>query len=241
VKSVKSSCRRYRLFIHTCCIAILLLTSPGAMGRKLYMLKNITPAVSAQLGKARRKALSLEERRAKFERTWKASFLTYSIPFPPESLASENWRKELAPFFKSMSQLRETRATGAYLAGIYIADALILPEKTTVVGDIFILANHLVFEGPNPHIGGGRVEGNIYIFPIKSDSVRRIKIDPTSDSPKEQTDGVSGYLRWVFREGSDLPIERELPSAIDLPKYARNTRAIGNYVYFQLGSDNTDK
>jgi hypothetical protein len=129
--------------------------------------------------------------------------------------------------------MRETRTVGTYLAGVYIADTLILPEKTTVVGDVFILANHLVFEGPNPHFGGGVVEGDIYVFPIKSDSVRRIKIDPTSDTPEEQTDSVSGYLRWVFQKDSDLPIERDLPSGIDLPKNSKNIRTIGNYVYFQ--------
>jgi hypothetical protein len=246
MKTVKSSYRRYRLLIPICFIAILLLMASGDIDRKLSALKNIAPAASARqdqdkaqqkaLSLAERKALSLAKRRAKLEK-WKAPFLTYSIPFPPESLASENWREELAPIFKSMPLLRETRAEGIYLAGVYIADILILPEKTKVVGDVFILANHLVFEGPNPHIGGW--EGDIYVFPIKSDSVRRIKIDPASDSTEKQTDSVNEYLRWVFRKDSYLPIERELPSAIDLPKNAKNIRAIGNYVYFQLGSGNT--
>jgi hypothetical protein len=130
------------------------------------MLKNIAPVASAQQDKAQRKAISLAKRRAKLEK-WKASFLTHSIPFPPESLASENWREELASTFKSMPQLRETHTEGTYLAGIYMADTLILPEKTKIVGDVFILANQIVFEGPNPVIGGW--EGDIYVFPIKSD------------------------------------------------------------------------
>jgi hypothetical protein len=232
MKSVKSSYRYYRSLILTCCVAILLLTTSGDLGRRLSMLKNIAPAASAQQDKED-KALSLARDRAMLEK-WEASFLTYSIPFPPESLASEKWREELAPAFESMPQMRETRIVGTNLAGVYIADILILPEKTKFVGDLFILANHLVFEGPNPEIVGSG--GGIYIFVIKRDSVRnvrRITIDPTSDSPEEQTDGVNEYLRWISRKDSYLPIERGLPSAIDLPKNAKNIRAIGNYVYFQ--------
>jgi hypothetical protein len=112
------------------------------MDRKMSMMKNIAPVASAQQDKAQRKALSLAKRRAKLEK-WKASFLTHSIPFSPELLASENWREELALTFKSMPRLRETRTEGTYLAGVYIADTLILPEKTKVVGDVFILANHI--------------------------------------------------------------------------------------------------
>jgi hypothetical protein len=232
MKSVKSSYRYNRLFILTCCITILLLTASGDMGRKLSVLKNIAPAASAQQDQdeAQQKAISLAKHRAMLEK-WEATFLAYSIPFPPESLASENWREELAPAFKSMPQMRETRIEGTYLAGVYIADTLILPEKTKFVEDLFILANHLVFEGPKPEIEGSG--GDTYIFLIKSDSVRRIKIDPTIDSPEEQIDGVNLYLRWICQKDSYLPTERELPSAIDLPKKAKNIRVIGNYVYFQ--------
>jgi len=197
------------------------------------VLNNIAPAASAQQDQdeAQQKALLLAWRRERLEK-WRASFLTYSIPFPPEALASDNWRKELASTFEAMPQMRETRIEGTYLAGVYIADALILPEKTKVVGDVFILVNHLVFEGPNPGMGG-ESEGDIYVFPLKSDNVRRIKIDLTSDSPEEQTDGVNEYLRWVFRKDSYRPTGRDLPSGIDLPKNARNIRVIRNYVYFQ--------
>src|SRR5262245_17871909 len=133
-------------------------------------MQNNAPVTSAQQDEAQRKAISLARRRAKLEK-WKASFLTYSIPFSPELLASENWREELASTFESMPQLRETRTTGTYLAGIYIADTLILPEKTKIVGDVFILANHIVFEVPNLEVGGW--ERDIYMCPIKSDSERR--------------------------------------------------------------------
>jgi len=232
MKSMKSSYRCCRLFILTCCIAILPPTISGDPGRKLSMLNDIAPAASAQQDQdeAQQKALSSAYRREKFEK-WKDSFLTYSIPFPPEALASYNWRKELASAFEAMPQMRETRIEGTYLAGVYIADALVLPEKTTVVGDLFILANHLVFEGPNPGIGAEA--GDINIFPIKSDNVRRIKIDPTGDSLEGQPGGVNEFLRWVFRKDSYPPIEMELPPAIDLPKNAKNIRAIGSYVYFQ--------
>src|SRR2546428_4270397 len=181
MKSVKSSYRRYISLILTCCIAILPLTTSGDTGRK-SVLKNIAPAVSAQQDEVQRKE-ALATRRAKLEK-WKASFLTHSIPFAPESLASENWREELAPIFKSMPRLQETRTEGTVLAGVYMADTLILPEKTKVVGDVFILANHIVFEGPNPVIGGW--EGDIYVFPIKSDSDRRVKIGSKGNSLKER-------------------------------------------------------
>ena len=194
MKSMKSSYRCCRLLILTFCIAILPQTISWDLGRKLSVLNNIAPAASAQQDQdeAQQRALLLAYRREKFEK-WRDSFLTYSIPFPPEALASYNWRKELASAFEAMPQMRETRIAGPYLAGVYIADALVLPEKTTVVGDLFIIANHLVFEGPNPGIGAEA--GDVNIFPIKSDNVRRIKIDPTSDSPEEQTYGVNEYLR----------------------------------------------
>ena len=63
MKIMKSSHRYHRSLILTCCIAILLLTISGHMGRKLSVLKNIAPAASAQEDKAQRKALSSEERR----------------------------------------------------------------------------------------------------------------------------------------------------------------------------------
>jgi len=230
---MKRSYRYYRLLILIGCIAMLLLTTSGNMSRQLSMLKNVAPAASAQQGKVRRKALSLAERRAKLEKKWKASFLTQSIPFSPELLVSENWREELAATFESMPQLRETRTEGKYLAGIYVADTLILPEKTKVMGDVFILANHLVFEGPDPEIGGWG--GDIYIFPIKSDSGRRVKIGGKGNSLKERIGGVSRQREGIFQKASFKPEDKELFSALTLPANARNIRVVGSYVYFQGG------
>jgi hypothetical protein len=223
---MRGSYRYYRLLILTGCIATLLLTTSGDMGRKL------APAVSAQQEKAQRKALLLAKRRAKLEK-WKASFLTHSIPFPSEALASENWREELASTFESMPRLRETRTEGTYLAGIYMADTLILPEKTKVVGDVFILANHIVFEGPNPVIGG--LEGDIYVFPIKSDSGRRVKIGSKGNSLKERIGRISRQREGTFQKASFKSEDKDLFSAINLPANAKNIRVVGSYVYFQGG------
>jgi hypothetical protein len=225
MRGMKSSHKRYRLFILSCCTATLLLTTSGSMGKK--------PRVaSAQQDKAQQKAISLAKRRGKMEK-WKASFLTHSIPFPPESLASENWREELASTFKSMPQLRETRTEGKYLAGVYIADTLILPEKTKVVGDVFILANHIVFEGPDPVIGGW--DGDIYIFPIKSDSGRRVKIGSKGNSLKERIGWISLQREGTLLKVGFKPEGKEIFSSIKLPANAKNIRIVGSYVYFQGG------
>lgn len=95
MKGMKSSHKRYRLFILACCTATLLLTTSGNMGRR-------PPVASAQQDKTQQQAISLAKRRGKMEK-WKASFLTHSIPFSPESLASENWREELVQRFVVMA------------------------------------------------------------------------------------------------------------------------------------------
>ena len=223
----------YRSFRLLCYIAMLPLAIIfSTTDIQLLTLRRVDlsiPSVSAQEDKERRAAELFELRRQRLENL-KPLFEQHSIPFSPEELVHDNWRRRLGPVFKSMPEMKLTRTAGKYLSGVYIADVLILPEKVETTGDTFILANHLVYEGPNPRISG---EGGLYIYPIKSDNVRRIKIDPMSGESPEEIDQMISYMRWIFQKNGDLPSAGELPPAIKLPEHAKKIRVIGSYVYFQ--------
>src|SRR5262245_3553711 len=247
----------------TGCLAVLLISffALSASQSPLYGTQN-APAASPKQNRAK-EAEKLYEFRVKHLEKLKPLFEQHSIPFPPKILAKENWRRRIAPFLKLMPEMKMTRTTGKYLSGVYIAETLILPEHVEVVGLTFILANHMIYEGPNPGITPSGEYG-LYIYPIKSDNVRRVKIGRTGNSSKkEEVEGLNTYIGWAFRkEGSTinerdtsqttsldgttymgwefrkasfLPVGRKLSPAISLPANASNVRIVGNFLYFQGG------
>jgi hypothetical protein len=216
-----------------------LVTASSIVTSNLFILQEIlspTLSASAQQNREEQAEKIYAFRRERLEKL-KPLFEQHSIPFSPEVFVKYDWRQRLAPVLESMPEMKMVRTAGRYLSGVYIANALILPEKAEAIDVTFILANHLIFEGSNPGLSG-----DLFIYPIKSDNVRRIKINLASDSPEEHTDDINEYLEWIFRYNGHPPSEMELPQTISLPKNAKKIRVIGSYVYFQVGFDkNIDK
>jgi hypothetical protein len=262
---MKSKHRFYISVALTCCLAALLIAF-YAISASLPSLRGFQTdsAASPKYNRAK-EAEKIYAFRINRLKKLQTLFEQHSIPFSPKILAKNNWRREIAPFLESMPEMKLTRTTGKYLSGVYIADTLILPERVEVAGLTFILANHLIFEGPNPGITPS-AEYDLHIFPIKSDNVRRVKIGRAGNSSKkEEIDGSNTYIGWVFRKkgspsieiekdiaqvtnlgvntfmgwalrkASFVPTVRKLPPTINLPTSARNVRIVGNYVYFQGG------
>jgi hypothetical protein len=260
---MKSKHRFYGSVVLTCCLAALLMAFYAISASLPSLHGSQTDSAASPTYNRAKESEKIYAFRVKRLEKLQSLFAQYSIPFSPKILAKNNWRRLIAPYLKSMPEMKLTRTTGSSLSGVYIADTLILPEKVEVVGLTFILANHLIFEGPNPGITPS-AEYDLHIFPIQSDNVRRVKIGRTGNSSKkEEVDGLNTYIGWVFRkEGStsiekDIsqatnlgmntymgwafrkasfePVVRKLPPTVNLPANARNVRIVGNYVYFQGG------
>jgi hypothetical protein len=262
---MKSKHGFYGSVVLTCCLAALLIAFYATTAILPSLRGSQTDSAASQTYNRAKEDEKLYAFRIKRLEKLQPLFEQYSIPFPPKILAKSRWRQLIAKYLESMPDMKLTRTTGRYLSGVYIADTLILPEKVEVVGLTFILANHLIFEGPNPGITPS-AEYDLNIYPIESDSVRRVKIGRTGNSSKkEEIDGSNAYIGWVFRKkgspsieiekdisqapnlgvntymgwafrkASFVPTVRKLPPTINLPINARNVRIVGNYVYFQGG------
>jgi hypothetical protein len=77
-----------------------------------------------------------------------------NIPFDPDILLDSDWPQKLKPTLAGMPEMQNINVLSDKLRGVYVADTLFLPEKTTVTGDTVILARRLLFEGENAVIKG---------------------------------------------------------------------------------------
>jgi hypothetical protein len=94
-----------------------------------------------------------EMRRENFKRS-RDLLLQKQVPFDPEELLKDGWKKRLAPVFAQMPEMQMVRYGGNQLEGVQLADTLYLPEKVEITGDTVILAKKVVFEGRHPIIKG---------------------------------------------------------------------------------------
>lgn len=109
----------------------------------------------------------LDQKRADFRRA-RELLLKKNLPFDPDVLITDNWRKTLRSVFAQMPELREVRRGEDKLRGVQLADTLYLPEKVELEGDTVILVRNLVFDGQDAVIKGPY---NIYVYPIDQSGV----------------------------------------------------------------------
>jgi len=81
----------------------------------------------------------------------------------PYLLLEDNWRNRLRRVIHRIPEFRETRRTGNRISGVYLADTLILPDKTELTGDTVIIANRVLYDGSNVIERRGH---NLYTFII---------------------------------------------------------------------------
>jgi hypothetical protein len=65
------------------------------------------------------------------------------VQFDPELLLRDDWRDELAPALARMPEMKASVQVGDHMRGVYFAATLLLPERVTLTGDTFILAQEL--------------------------------------------------------------------------------------------------
>ncbi|HKF20544.1 MAG TPA: hypothetical protein VKE93_03180 [Candidatus Angelobacter sp.] len=104
-----------------------------------------------------------ETRRQNFA-TGRQLLLNKGLPFDPDELLHEGWRKNLKSTLDAMPEMHQARYETAPLKDVYMADTLYLPENVQLSGHTVILANYVVFEGKNPVIRGNF---DVHFFPTK--------------------------------------------------------------------------
>ncbi len=117
------------------------------------------------------------------------------VPFDPDELLRDGWRKNLKATLASMPEMHVSRYEKEPLHGAYLADTLYLPEKVEVSGHTVILANYIVFEGKAPVIKGNF---DLNFFPAKPVAV-------LGTSLAEALHKKAGLLNVSFRGKPMLP------------------------------------
>ena len=85
------------------------------------------------------------------------------VPFDPDVLLDQNWRKTLKRTLEQMPELHPVKRGGARLKGVQLAHTLYLPEKVTLQGDTVILVRNLVLDGRDAVIRGPYA---LYVYPV---------------------------------------------------------------------------
>jgi hypothetical protein len=167
------------------------------------------------------------------------------VPFDPDALLQDGWRKALAPVFAQMPEMQETRYLDSLDGGVELADTLYLPEKVEAFGDVVILARHLVFEGKEVLIKGNC---NISLIPVetvtlmgrtlprrsnRSTGTRAAEVEIPDTIPPDDGGGSitidtsgTGYKEWLESIGGERALMRMIKNLYNPDRRMRETATL---------------
>lgn len=149
------------------------------------------------------------------------------VPFDPNILIDDDWRRKLASTFAQIPEMQTSRRGGHRLKGVHLADTLYLPERVEITGDTVILVKKLSFAGKNVLIKGP-YDINIFV------------VDDVEAVENNQAFNGSGHVIKAGYAGASPRVTKEVNLTVDASGLGRKEwleaqRSVGQVRFLPVG------